>query len=198
MARGRPRTFDADKALDTAMHLFWKHGYEGTSVAMLCGAIGINMPSLYAAFGNKEALFTRVLDLYIEKHASYIRRALSAPTAREAAERLLHGAIDMVGDPLNPDGCMIVHGALVSTPPSDSVRQELIRRRGMAEAAIRQRFERAVAEGDLPPHADAERLARFIITLNWGNAVQSASGATRAQLESTVETALRGWDAIAS
>src|SRR5690606_34629543 len=110
--------------------------------------------------------FRRVVELYIEKHASYIRRALAAPTAREAAERLLRGAIDMVDDPLNPDGCMIVHGALVSTPMSDSVREALIQRRAMAEGAIRQRFAHAVATGDLPASTDAEQLARYIITLN--------------------------------
>lgn len=193
MARGRPRGFDVDEALNTAMHLFWRHGYEGTSVTMLCEAIGINMPSLYAAFGNKEALFKRAIDLYIEKHASYIRRALAAPTAYEVAERLLRGAIDMVDNPQNPDGCMIVHGALVATPLSNSVHQELVQRRAMAEQAICQRFAQAVEAGDLPPDTDAAQLARYLITLNWGNAVQSASGASRAELEAVVDMALRAW-----
>lgn len=196
MGRGRPRAFDREVALETAMQLFWRHGYEGTSVAMLCNAIGINMPSLYAAFGNKEALFQQVLDIYIENHASYIRRALAASTAREVAEQLLRGAVDMVDNPQNPDGCMIVHGALAATPMSDSVHKELIRRRAMAETAIRQRFEAAIAAGDLPKTANAEKLARFIITVNWGNAVQSASGVGRVQLESVVEIALQGWDSI--
>lgn len=196
MARGRPRAFDKEKALETAMRLFWRHGYEGTSVAMLCKDMAINMPSLYAAFGNKEALFKQAIDLYIQNHACYIRRALAAPTAREAAEQLFRGAIDMVDDPNNPDGCMIVHGALVATPLSDSVREVLIQRRNMAESLIRQRFEHAVATGDLPPTADAAKLARFIITVNWGNAVQSASGAERAQLEMVAEMAMRGWDCM--
>jgi AcrR family transcriptional regulator len=196
MARGRPRAFDKDKALETAMQLFWRHGYEGTSVSMLCDAIGINVPSLYSAFGNKETLFQHTLELYIAQHANYIHRALAAPTAREVAEQLLHGAINMVDDPHNPDGCMIVHGALVATPMSDSVRNELVNKRKMAESAICKRFEDAKTSGDLPQSADAEKLARFIITINWGNAVQSASGSSPAQLETVANIALQCWDNI--
>lgn len=196
MARGRPRKFDTDAALQIALQLFWRHGYEGTSMAMLCEGMGINMPSLYAAFGNKEALFKQVIDAYVAQHASYIRRALAAPTARDVAKQLLLGAIDMVQNPENPDGCLIVQGALVAPPVSDPIRAELAKRRAMAEGLIRQRFAQAIADGDLPATADAEKLARYLITVNWGNAVQSVSGASRAQLESMAEMAMTGWDAL--
>src|SRR5439155_19000007 len=129
MPRGRPREFDAEKALDAALLLFWRHGYEGTSLAALTDCMGINMPSLYAAFGNKEKLFKKALDRYIQKPASYLPTALKEPTARRAAEKLLSGAIKMVMNPLHPDGCLLVQGALASGPAAESIRMELTLRR---------------------------------------------------------------------
>src|SRR5437867_1876189 len=96
MPKGRPREFDAEQALDAALLLFWRHGYEGTSLAALTDAMGINTPSLYAAFGSKEMLFRRALDRYLQKPASYLPTALKEPTARGAAEKILSGAINMV------------------------------------------------------------------------------------------------------
>jgi AcrR family transcriptional regulator len=193
MARGRPRQFDTERALDAAMHLFWRHGYEGTSLAALTEEMGINVPSLYAAFGNKEALFARVIDRYLEKPGAYLGQALAAPTARRTAEIALEGAINMVLTSHESDGCLLVHGALSSSPSSESVRRSLAKRRAAAEAAVQARFERAVAEGDLPPDANAAQLARFIMTVIWGIAVQASGGATREQLEEVAATALRAW-----
>jgi AcrR family transcriptional regulator len=193
MPKGRPREFDTDKALDAALLLFWRHGYEGTSLAALTDAMGINTPSLYAAFGSKEMLFKKALDRYIQKPASYLPNALQAPTARQAAEKLFRGAINMVMNPRHPDGCLLVQGALASGPVAASVRKELSRRRTGAEALIRQRFERAIAAGDLPANVDAEKLARYIVTVLWGMSVQAAGGATRAQLEEVAAMAMRCW-----
>src|SRR5689334_16151524 len=193
MSRGRPREFDTEKALDAALLLFWRHGYEGTSLAALTGAMGINVPSLYAAFGNKEALFKRVVDRYIQSPASYLPNALKEPTARQAAEKLLKGAIEMVMHPDHPDGCLLVHGALASGPEAESIRKELSLRRAGAESAVRRRMEKAIAEGDLPPDADAAKLARFLITIVWGMSVQAASGATRAQLKEIAQHAMERW-----
>jgi AcrR family transcriptional regulator len=190
-ARGRPRTFDAERALDAALRLFWTRGYEGTSLAALTRAMGIHTPSLYAAFGSKERLFRQAVDRYLQRPASYLPRALEEPTARRVAERLLRGAIHMTMDRQNPDGCLLVHGALVSGPGAARVRRDLARRRGRAETAVRQRFERAQKEGDLPRDADPERLARFLVTVIWGLSVQATGGATREQLESVAEIALR-------
>src|ERR687895_845688 len=91
---GRPREFDQDEALDTALEVFWRQGYEGTSLGELTVAMGINRPSLYAAFGNKEALFRKALDRYVDGPAAYTREALHEPSARAVVERLLRGAID--------------------------------------------------------------------------------------------------------
>src|SRR6185369_13174969 len=172
MPKGRPRQFDTEKALDAALLLFWRHGYEGTSLAALTQAMGINVPSLYAAFGNKEELFKKVLDRYIQRPASYLPNSLKEPTARAVVEKLFRGAIDMVMSPRHPDGCLLVQGALASGPMGESVTQELSRRRAGAEAALRGRFERALAESDLPSDADPAGLARYIITVLWGMSVQ--------------------------
>jgi AcrR family transcriptional regulator len=193
MPRGRPRKFDTEKALDQALLLFWRHGYEGTSLSALTEAMGINMPSLYSAFGNKESLFRKVLDRYIQKPASYLPNALKEPTARRVVEKLFRGAINMVMDPRHPDGCLLVQGALVSGPLAEPIREELDRRRAGAQAALRRRFERAVEEGDLPPNTNARRLAAYVITLIWGLSVQATGGSTRSQLKEVADVALGSW-----
>jgi AcrR family transcriptional regulator len=193
MAKGRPREFDLEKALDAALLLFWRHGYEGTSLALLTDAMGINVPSLYAAFASKEMLFRKALDRYLQKPASYLPTALEEPTARGAVAKLLAGAIDMVMNPRHPDGCLLVHGALASGPGSESIRRELSLRRAAAELAVRRRLERALADADLPASADPAQLARYILTVIWGLSVQAAGGATRVQLKEVAELAMKCW-----
>jgi AcrR family transcriptional regulator len=193
MPRGRPRAFDIDRALDAALLLFWRHGYEGTSLAALTKAMDVNVPSLYAAFGNKESLFRKALDRYIQKPASYLRKALEEPTARRVAEKALSGAIAMVMHPRHPNGCLLVHGALATNPEANSIRRELNLRRAAAEAAVRRRFERAIAEGDLPAAVDPAELARYLMTVIWGMSVQAAGGARRAELKEVAQFALRSW-----
>lgn len=191
MPRGRPRSFDPEQALEAALLLFWRHGYEGTSLAMLSDAMGINMPSLYAAFGNKESLFRKALDRYLQRPASYLPNACREPTARKVVEKLFSGAIDMVMQPRHPDGCLLVQGALASGPIADPIRIELSRRRAMGEALIRQRFERAIEEGDLSGQIDPAQLARYVITVIWGMSVQASGGASRAELEEVASLTLR-------
>jgi AcrR family transcriptional regulator len=198
MRKGRPREFDVQKALDAALLLFWRHGYEGTSLAALTRAMGINVPSLYAAFGNKETLFKKVLERYLQNPASYLPKALEQPTARRAVEKLFRGAIDMVMNPCHPDGCLLVQGALASGPAAASIGKELSLRRAAAEAAARRRFERAIAEGDLPANVNAARLARYILTVLWGLSVQAAGGATCAQLKEVTALAMQNWPASPS
>ena len=193
MPRGRPREFDVEKALDRALKVFWRKGYEGASLADLTRAMGINRPSLYAAFHSKEALFRKALDRYAEGPAAYVHEALQEPTARAVAERLLGGAIDLLTDRRNPRGCLLVQGALACGEAAESVRRELCSRRASGEAALRQRFERALADGDLPADADPADLARYVVTVLRGMAVQAAGGANREELRRVVEMALRAW-----
>ena len=193
MAVGRPRTFDTDKALDRALQVFWRKGYEGTSLPDLTKAMGINRPSLYAAFGNKEALFRRAIDRYIEGPASHVRQALAEPTARRVVERLWRSSIELVTDPRNPRGCFMVQSALACGDEADAVRRELSRRRAALVAALRKRFEKAVADGDLPAETSPSDLARYVATLSHGIAVQAAGGASRAQLQRVAKLALRAW-----
>lgn len=189
---GRPREFDTEKALERAMALFWRQGYEGTSLADLTHALGITRPSLYAAFGSKEALFLKALDLY-ETRAGYREAALAAPTASAYARALLEGAADLHGDRKNPPGCLGVQGALACAPETDAIRKELIRRRKIGEGIIRDRLKRAKAEGDLPPDANPADLARYLSIVIYGITVQAAGGATREELRNVAELALQNW-----
>src|SRR5947199_8755299 len=102
--RGRPRSFDVGKAVDRALDVFWRKGYEGASLSDLTKAMRINRPSLYAAFGDKEHLFRRALDRYAAGPAAYACEALKEPTARAVVERLLYSAADAMGDSCNPRG----------------------------------------------------------------------------------------------
>ena len=109
--KGRPREFDLDEALAAALLVFWRNGYEAASMAELTAAMGITKPSLYAAFGNKEALFHKALDLYEREKLAYMTSALEAPTARGVAERLLRGSLEMQMSSCDPKGCLRVISA---------------------------------------------------------------------------------------
>jgi AcrR family transcriptional regulator len=188
---GRPRSFDIDGALDRALLVFWRKGYEGASLSDLTKAVGVNRPSLYAAFGDKEALFRKALDRYLNGPAAYTQEALNEPTVRAVIERLLRGAADLNTAQRNPGGCLTVQGALACGAAGDSIRQELAAYRAAGEAALRRRFQRANSEGDLPATVNPAELARYVVTIVYGMAVQAAGGATRDKLQNVVEMALR-------
>jgi AcrR family transcriptional regulator len=190
---GRPRAFSMDDALDRALEVFWRKGYEGASICDLTEAMGINPPSLYAAFGNKESLFRHALDRYQARHAARWDEALAAPTAFEAVKRLLESSAASLGDKHNPRGCLLIQAALCGGEECDPVTKELAARREASVALIRERLKRAKREGDLPDDADPAGLARFVATVIHGMAVQAASGASRKDLERVVATALRAW-----
>jgi AcrR family transcriptional regulator len=173
------------------LQVFWRKGYEGTSLSDLTKAVGVNRPSLYAAFGDKEALFRKALDRYLNGPAAYTQEALKEPTARAVVERLLQGAAHLNTAPSNPGGCLTVQGALACGEAADSIRQELAAYRAAGEAALRRRFQRAKSEGDLPATVHPADLARYVATIVYGMAVQAAGGASRDQLQHVVEIALR-------
>src|SRR5271154_5444763 len=190
---GRPLGFDPDEALEAALRVFWKKGYEGTALSDLTAAMGINRPSIYATFGNKEALFRKALDRYSERMTNFTAEALKLPTARAVAERLMVGTADLLSCPGNPKGCLMVQGALACGDEADPIRKELIARRATGEAALRERFARAKAEGDLPASTDAGDLARYVMAVMHGMSVQSAGGASREELQGVIDFSLRAW-----
>lgn len=198
MPRGRPRNFDTAEALDTALKLFWRHGYEGTSVAMLAEAIGVNVPSLYAAFGNKESLFLRCIERYGELNGKMYHESFKKGTAREVARSILEGEVELVTRRGTPDGCLMVQGALATSPESEPIRKMMAGMRGMAEKWMVERFRQAIDDGDLPPDADPVALACYLMSLNSGLAVQAKSGVGKKQLLKVVDIAMRNWPVSAS
>ena len=192
--RGRPREFDVEQALDAALAVFWRHGYEGASLTDLTEAMGINRPSLYAAFGNKEQLFRRALDRYEGRAGAVFAAALNEPTALGAIERLMRGSVDGLTDCRNPSGCFLVVAAMSCGPGSAALRDEVAaRRRASAAPLLRARFERAVGAGELPADTDVDGLANYFATVLQGLSVQAASGVDRAALHRVVDVALRAW-----
>jgi AcrR family transcriptional regulator len=193
MPAGRPRTFDSDAALEKAMQVFWRQGYEGTSLSDLTEAMGINRPSLYAAYGNKEALFRQVLERYESGPSAYVEEALAAPTGRGCIERLMNGAADVASGPGYPGGCLMIQGMLAAGGEAQSIRREMTRRRTAGVSAVAARLERARADGELPVNCDVRALAGFYVTVIRGMAVQGADGASRAELQSVIDMAMTAW-----
>ena len=192
-AIGRPREFDMNQALDRALEVFWRKGYEGASIGDLTAAMGIKPPSLYAAFGNKEGLFRKALDRYTEWHDGLVNEALALPNAKDCIAALLRSTANSLTDKNNPPGCLFVQGIAGSGEHAKCISDELCARRAENEKAVRERLKRAKTEGDLPKDADPAALARFVATVTQGMAVQAAGGASRAELRRVAETALRAF-----
>jgi AcrR family transcriptional regulator len=189
--RGRPLAFNQDEALDKALIVFWARGYEGASMAELTDALGINKPSIYAAFGNKEALFRKALARYVTGPATFVGEAMNEPTARMVIEKFLTQAVDFFCNKSTPNGCMIVQGALTCGQGSSKIQQELVAYRASIETTLTKRFELAKTLGDLPPDLNTKQLAKYIATIHQGMSVQATSGATREELIAIVEIALK-------
>lgn len=195
MALGRPRGFDADATLDKVVETFWQHGFEGTTMAALTAATGLNKPSLYATFGSKEEMFHTAFARYRERQAEFTGNLLAHPQARVGVENVLLALVDSLTQPGKPRGCLMVHGCLVGSPDSAAVREELQLRRKATENRIRTRLKLAQAEGEFANGVDVADFARFIGTVIQGVAVQAASGATRNALHRVVKLAMMAWPA---
>ncbi|GAB3603470.1 TetR/AcrR family transcriptional regulator [Kineococcus gypseus] len=173
--------------------MFWERGYEGASLSDLTAAMGITRPSMYAAFGNKEDLFRAALERYSAGPAAYATRALAEPTAQAVATAVLHGAVDTTTGSGRPQGCLGTQGALATAPADRAVRDLLAAWRNDACSRLAERLRRARDEGDLPPSSDPELLARFLMTVANGIAVQAAGGTGRDELLAVADAALRVW-----
>lgn len=191
--RGRPREFCVDIALSKALEVFWSKGYENASLNDLTEAMGITRPSLYAAFGNKESLFRKALDLYEREKMCYIAQALEQPTARKVAETLLRGSLEnLTGDDV-PHGCLRVISSVTCGDQAQSIREEIAARGKLAKQALVERMERAKVDGDLPAGIDVEGLTSFMAAVSQGMSLQAGMGATREELEKLVDTAMQLW-----
>lgn len=195
--RGRPRVFDRDAALARAMELFWAKGYEGASLAGLTAAMGIRSPSLYAAFGSKEALYREALALYVAEGNAGIWDAIpGAPTAREAVDGFLRATAIAFTRPGTPPGCMIALGALHEGEASEAICRDLRERRAWGVGVLKARLERGVSEGELPAGADCEAIASFYATVQHGMSILARDGADREALLAVAGRAMAGWEGV--
>jgi AcrR family transcriptional regulator len=191
--RGRPSNFDHDEALEKALHVFWTRGYEGASMSELTDALGINRPSIYAAFGNKEELFRKALGKYMAGPVAYVADAMQQPTARQSIEMFLTKSAEALTSPSTPRGCMMVQGALSCGQGAELIQQELVTHRQNYEATIKKRLELAKTQSELAQNVDSGALAKYIVTVHQGMSVQATSGASKEELLAIVELALQNW-----
>jgi AcrR family transcriptional regulator len=187
---GRQREFSPDEALDAALNEFWSKGYEGTSYADLSAATGVARPGLYAVFGNKEELFFKALDRYEALYMGFMQQALALPTAKAVIEAILVGSINLQTHHETAKGCLGINGAIACTEPSEPVRLELVRRRKLSEKALALRLQQARDEGELPSSVMPKDLARWVMTMTQGTAVQAKAGASKAELRRIVDMML--------
>lgn len=188
---GRPREFSEAAALDAAMRVFWEKGYEGTTLDDLTAAMGINRSSLYSAFGDKEALFQKVIGRYASGPLSFLHVALEEPTARAVITSLLRRTVQFLSDPAHPAGCLTLQGGLTCGSGAESVKQAMIDWRNSGVAQIEKRLQRARRERDLPRDVRPKDLARYVTIIQNGLSIQAANGATAAEMSRAVELALR-------
>lgn len=191
---GRPRAFDPEAALDAAMHLFWEHGYEATSLAMLREAMGLTPPQIYNAFTDKETLFRRALARYHDREIGFALDALSAPVpAGEAIRLLLTGAAEAYTRPDKPGGCLFISGALAASPQAQGIADELKTYRKATEAAIAARLAKGRDAGELPAGLSVERFAKYLTGVMHGMSIQARDGASTEDLRALAGTALAAW-----
>lgn len=191
MARGRPRSFDRDTALQRAMEIFWAKGYEAAQLSELMAAMGINPPSFYAAFGSKEALYREALDLYLATAGSVSMNALAdSGNIRDVIKTMLLASLDTALSSPSSGGCLVTLGLINCLSQNASLRDRMRELRHSTIRLIRQRLERAIADGELPPDTDTERLATYFAAIIQGISLQAQDGAGRETLLGIVETSM--------
>jgi AcrR family transcriptional regulator len=192
-ARGRPRAFDRDAALNAAMRLFWQKGFSATSINDLTRAMGIGSPSLYAAFGSKEALYAESLGHYQKSYEAIVwERFFAAVTARAAVAAFLQDSA--AGLSQTPDGCMVTLSAVGAEGHVD-LGALVASARKLTLDRLTTRLKQGVAAGEIDETVDIHALARFVQTVQNGMSLLARDGASRADLDAVAETAMLGWDA---
>ena len=189
--RGRPREFDVETALAAALRVFWEKGYESASLTDLTEAMGITRPSLYAAFGNKEALFKQTLDLYEHEKLAYVRIALDAPTARGVAQRLLEGTIINITS--DCPGCLGVMVSVKNNACSSPIQEDVRNRAKSSHEAMVARMQQAIDEGDFTLPVSAEAMTNYLTAVLQGLSIQAGTGANRDQLQQVADATLAIW-----
>ncbi|QLI99660.1 TetR/AcrR family transcriptional regulator [Streptomyces sp. NEAU-sy36] len=194
--RGRPRGFDREAALAQATRLFWEYGYEGTSIADLTRAMGISPPSLYAAFGDKRALFAEVVDRYGATFGAFMSRALDEENdARAGFDRMLREAAAAYTDPLHPAGCLVITAATNCSAQTADVQRDLRERRAANVRRFEERLTEAEKAGVLPEGVEPRSLAVYFAAVIQGMSQQARDGASAAELQRVAELAMTAWPA---
>lgn len=191
---GRPRAFDREAALEAAMHAFWAHGYETTSISDLSAAMGINAPAIYSAFGDKERLYLEAVERYVgdpQQQADAIR---DAPTSFDAANMVLGWAIDRFTNDATPKGCLVASSLATGSEKSKHLRSKGTAIRADLEVSLTERIERDVKSGLLSPDANATDLAATIVCAVQGLSALARDGASRSKLEGIVRAVMTVWD----
>lgn len=188
---GRPISFDKDATLEAAMLLFWERGYEGTSMADLTQAMGLSPSSIYAAFGDKHALFQLAVKRYMEKRAIYTGTALEEPTLEKFIRALFSNTVAFLAAPGHPPTCMTLTGAVGCSPDAAPARDLMTEIRKQNQAALRQRLLKARKSGELSKDVDLDDYTRYLSTIIAGLSIQAANGSTKAELNRTAQMALR-------
>jgi AcrR family transcriptional regulator len=187
---GRPISFDKDAALEAAMLLFWERGYEGTSMADLSQAMGLNPSSIYAAFGDKHALFSLAVKRYIDSRAQYAMRALEEPTLARVIRALFDNTVAFLTTPGHPPTCMTLAGAMGCSVDATPARDLMTEIRKQNEVAMRERLLRARRSGELAKEINVDDYTRYLSSILAGLSIQAANGSTKAELKRTAQMAL--------
>ena len=190
---GRPLSFDREAALNPAMLLFWRHGYEATSLAELTRAMGVTAPSIYAAYGDKKGLFRAAVHRYLTRSQTPAEVIAQAATAAAAARALIEGAAAAFTGADTPAGCLLASSAIAVSAEADDVREELAAIRREIETALCARIAADMDIGEVPAGADPAVLAAYVMAVIQGLSTLARDGATRAKLQQVAQLAMAAW-----
>lgn len=188
--RGRPRAYDRDQALDAALATFWANGFEGASLADLAEAMEMNRPSVYAAFGNKEALFAEALERFAARVRAHVQLALEQPDLATALHELFVGLVDLYRPHGQGRGCLVFGVGVACSTRDEAIRQQVAEALRDLDAALTRRFEKAVLDGQLAPDADPAPRAALAASVVHGLSVRARAGTRAKELRRFAEACI--------